>query len=271
MNEEEEGDEKKIKLILENDMNVVRKYVEAEAHAREKCGIKRRWPVISSYFYPNAKKSATALQNLEKLVIKIAPTLDFKIVYPKKKFKGAILKLEPNMHVIGPEFKENAGKIINHLKNVNVAKIKRRLNKGYNITISGEIFTINEKHVNFIEGVSDRYSTVDFEFGTVYIDTLRNEKVMIQGYSREVVRRIQQMRKDLDLDIEAFINVNVRLDNSKIIKLLNSKEAIDYISNETRSKKMKISNKIELNGYEKNWRIDGEDFIISLKELKSAS
>ncbi len=266
-----EGDEKKIKLILENDMNVVRKYVEAEAHAREKCGIKRRWPVISSYFYPNAKKSATALQNLEKLVIKIAPTLDFKIVYPKKKFKGAILKLEPNMHVIGPEFKENAGKIINHLKNVNVAKIKRRLNKGYNITISGEIFTINEKHVNFIEGVSDRYSTVDFEFGTVYIDTLRNEKVMIQGYSREVVRRIQQMRKDLDLDIEAFINVNVRLDNSKIIKLLNSKEAIDYISNETRSKKMKISNKIELNGYEKNWRIDGEDFIISLKELKSAS
>ena len=175
------------------------------------------------------------------------------------------------MHVIGPEFKENADKIINHLKNVNVTKIKRRIKKGYNINISGEIFTINEKHVNFIEGVSDRYSSVDFEFGTVYIDTLRNEKVMIQGYSREVVRRIQQMRKDLDLDIEAFINVNVRLDNNKIIKLLNSREAIDYISNETRSKKMKISNKIALNGYEKNWRIDGEDFIISLKELKSAS
>jgi hypothetical protein len=79
------------------------------------------------------------------------------------------------------------------------------------------------------------------------------------------------MRKERDLNIEASIEARVGVGNEKIIDLLNSEEAKRYISNETRARKMEISRGIEVKGYEKKWSIDGEEFIISIQELKSPS
>ena len=266
-----EGDEKAINLRLEEDMKVARKYVEAEAHARETRGIKRRWPVFASYFAPKDEESATALRKLRELITKAATSLDFRVLAPGEKFDGLVLKAEPDMTTLGPEFKEKADKIIEHLRRADASKVKAGVKKGYSIKINGETVTLMEEHVNFVETVSERYSSVDFEYGTVYIDIMRSDEVLVQGYSREVVRRIQQMRKERDLNIEAFIEARVGVGNEKIIELLNSAEAKSYISNETRARKMEISRGIEVKGYEKKWSIDGEEFIISIQELKSPS
>jgi isoleucyl-tRNA synthetase len=266
-----EGDEKRINPRLEGDMKVARKYVEAEAHAREKRGIKRRWPVMASYFLPQDEESEAALRNLQELITKATTTLDFRVLAPGEKFKGVILKAEPNMRTIGPEFKEKAGKIIEYLRKADASEVKAGIKKGYSLKIDDEVVTLKEEHVNFVETLSERYSSADFEYGTVCIDTMRSDEVLVQGYSREVVRRIQEMRKELDLDIEAFIEARVSVENEKIIELLNSAEAKSYISNETRARKMEISRKIEAKGYEKKWSIDGEEFTISIQELKSPS
>lgn len=264
-----DGDEKAINTGLEEDMRFARRFVEAEAYAREKAGIKRRWPVLASYFTPKDEKAEAALRNLSELVCRATTTLDFKVLRPGEKFKGLTVKAEPNMSTIGPEFKAKAGKIIEHLREADPTMVRARIKKGYTIRIDAQKFTLREEHVNFADSLSEGYSSADFEHGTVYIDTNRNEEVLVQGYSREVVRRIQEMRKELDLDIESFIEARVSIKDKKIMELLNTEKAVGYISNETRARRLVISRDVKPKGYEKKWSINGEEFNISI--LKSPS
>ncbi len=190
-------DEKAIDLRLEEHMNVVRKYVEAEAAAREKSGVKRRWPVLESYAVSIDKESAEAMEHLRGVIETATSTLSF-------------------------EVKPHGWKI------------------------------------------PEAYSTADFEFGTVAINTEKTDEILAKGYSREVVRRIQQMRKGEDLDIEAFIKANVEVKDD-IANLLEKQR--DYISTETRAEVLNIASDLEHEGTEKEWNINKNTFRISISKL----
>ncbi|MEE8402262.1 MAG: class I tRNA ligase family protein, partial [Candidatus Hydrothermarchaeaceae archaeon] len=190
-------DEKAIDLRLEEHMNVVRKYVEAEAAAREKSGVKRRWPVLESYAVSIDKESAEAMEHLRGVIETATSTLSFEVKAPGWK-------------------------------------------------------------------IPEAYSTVDFEFGTVAINTEKTDEILARGYSREVVRRIQQMRKGEDLDIEAFIKANVEVEDD-IANLLERQR--DYISTETRAEVLNIASNLEHEGTEKEWDINKNTFRISISKL----
>lgn len=191
-----ECDENAIDTQLEKNMNLTRKYVEAEAAAREKSGIKRRWPVLESY-YIRDKESDESLEILEDIVTTATSTLSFKVEEPGWK-------------------------------------------------------------------IPEEYSTVDFEFGSVALNTEKTDEILARGYAREVVRRIQQMRKGENLDIEAFIKANVEV-KDEIANLLERQH--DYISTETRAKILNIASKLEHEGTEKEWNINKNTFKISISEI----
>jgi isoleucyl-tRNA synthetase len=190
-------DENAIDIQLEKDMNVVRKYVEAEAAAREKSGIKRRWPVLGSYAVPKDEESGKSLRNLTDIITTATSTLSFEVTEPEWE-------------------------------------------------------------------ISKEHSTADFEFGTVTLDIEQNDEIRSKGYAREVVRRIQQMRKGEDLDIEAFIEANVET-TDEIAGLLERER--DYISTETRAKTLNIGSSLEHKGTQKEWNINENTFKISLLKL----
>lgn len=252
---------------LEKDMEVARRYVEAEAYARQKLGIKRRWPVQASYFLPNDGEAEKSMKNLRELVMKATTTLDFKVLSPGERFRGMRLSVEPNMAVLGPEFRDKAAKIKDALEKIEPEELRSGIVKGYELDLNGEKVIIKNRHVNFTDTLAEEYSSASFDYGTVFIDTTRSDDVLSLGYSREVVRRIQEMRKELDLDIEAFIEARVGVRDGKVVELLNQNSSWSYISNETRAKKLVISQEIEGGGYEKRWRIDGLEFHISVKKL----
>ncbi len=262
-----EAEEGRIDPGLERDMEVARKYVEAEAYARQKQGIKRRWPVKTSYFLPRDEEAGEAMRNLRELITKATTTLDFRILSPGERFRGMRLIAEPNFATIGPEFRGKAAKIKEALKRVDPLELREKIAGGYELEVDGEKVLIEERHVNFTDSLAEEYSSVDFEYGTVFIDTTRSDEVLSLGYSREVVRRIQEMRKELDLDIEAFIEARVGVDDEKVVELLNQENSRSYISNETRARKLLISREIKADGYGKKWNIDGLEFHISVKEL----
>ncbi|HPT74659.1 MAG TPA: DUF5915 domain-containing protein, partial [Methanomassiliicoccaceae archaeon] len=50
---------------------------------------------------------------------------------------------------------------------------------------------------------------VPFEGGDLYIDFNMTPELQAEGYAREITRRIQQMRKDMKLDVEEFVRVEM--------------------------------------------------------------
>ncbi len=188
------ADEGAIDTELEKNMDIQRKYVEAESAAREKSGYKRRWPVLQSNFIPKEEEHANAMRKLEVITYSSTTTQDFKV-------------REPGWR-IPPDF-----------------------------------------------------SSVDFEYGTVALNTEKTDEILSKGYAREVVRRIQQMRKAEDLDIEAFIEANVEV-SGEIAGLLEMER--DYISTETRAKTLNVGEKLAHKGTEKEWNINKNPFKISI-------
>ena len=105
------------------------------------------------------------------------------------------------------------------------------------------------------------YEFEEFSKGNVYIYTVLDEELKREAYARELVRRIQEMRKELDLNVEEFINVVVDFPK----ELVEGWEG--YIKSETRAKSL-VFGKPE-NGYIKEWNIEGVKAVIGIERIKS--
>jgi valyl-tRNA synthetase len=116
----------------------------------------------------------------------------------------------------------------------------------------------NSKNIEF--GKKD-FPSSDFSKGRVYIDTEMTEEIKSEGFAREIIRRIQNMRKEANLNVEDFIETTVNT-NPEITGLLKKQEG--FIKNETRSKNMVFG---EAEGVlVKEWEIENEKFVIGIKK-----
>ncbi len=258
-------DEEMIDGQLEKDMQVARRVIEAVTSAREKRGLKRRWPVLNITFHPTDEASKVAAENLKELIEKQANTHELSIMNPEENFEGLETKVEPEIKTVGPEFKGDAETVMDAIRSADVKELEEKILNGYELKVKGKKLLIFPKHVKFIETVSDRYISSGFDLGTVYVDTEKTKEILAEGYAREVVRRIQDMRKEMNLNIETHIDVAVAVSDAEIIDVLNSK--IDYISHETRSKSLKISDDAVQEGFKKDWNIEREKFSISISKI----
>ncbi|MEM3883078.1 MAG: DUF5915 domain-containing protein, partial [Candidatus Methanomethyliaceae archaeon] len=89
--------------------------------------------------------------------------------------------------------------------------------------------------------------------------------LMAEGLMRDVIRRIQEMRKRAALKVDAYIKVWVGVPSEEVKGLIMDK--IKEISTEVRAKEMYVSiGSIERGAYKDEWQIDGEEFFIGIEE-----
>lgn len=98
----------------------------------------------------------------------------------------------------------------------------------------------------------------EFSGGLVYIDPTLTKEMEMEGYAKEIIRRVQEMRKEMDLGMEERIEVGFVADED-IIEVL--KGMGEYIMREVRARDLKIG---EANGYVKSWKIDEKEVKIGI-------
>jgi isoleucyl-tRNA synthetase len=87
--------------------------------------------------------------------------------------------------------------------------------------------------VEWVAEPPEHVSGAEFESGTVYVDTSLTEEIEAEGYARDVVRRIQEMRKRLDLAVDEAIETAVDVDDERVAALVDRHR--DLIAEETRT------------------------------------
>ena len=101
---------------------------------------------------------------------------------------------------------------------------------------------------------------VEFEEGTIFIDFSVTPEIEAEGYARELIRRIQQMRKDMKLNVEQFISCEVSAED-RLVGLFETWKG--HISNEVRAKSLTFTSEPE--GTEvKTWDVTGKDITIGI-------
>src|SRR3989304_1241005 len=194
---------------LEARMNTIREIVEASSNERQKLKRKLRWPVKRILVVTKKKEVSDAVSFLETVLKEQTNAKAIFIPTGEDISKELGVEVLPNHVALGPAFKKEAGRVIAELKMADGRKIKKEIEENGRFELKN--WTITRDMITFKDIIPPAIAHAGFSAGDVYVDTELTREIEREGYAREVIRRIQDMRKELDLAVEEEINALVEI------------------------------------------------------------
>ncbi len=259
-------EEKLISKDYEEQMNLVKKVIEAALSARQTLKIKLRQPIKRVIIVTGNLNVKNSLMNFKDVILDQvnAKTIEFISLDEEEKLRGILAV--PKLDVIGPIFKSKTAQIAEKIKSENGWVILKSLKeKGFfELSLNGEILKITPEMVSFKEETLKEFAVGEFSEGRVYIDGELTEELILEGFARDIIRRIQEMRGEIDLPVDAFISVYIKCPSAKEGDWIKKQE--EYIKEEVRAKEIffEIPSNQKFN-LKKQWVIDEKAFEIAIK------
>ena len=241
----------------EEGIDSLRNLIRVIMRFREENKITRREPLKKIVF---VSEQADEIKEFATLIMKFTNTLVFNST---GKWDEMELDVEPDIQAIGQMYRAWAPKIAFLLKRKNVKDVISALNKGgYTMGIEGFIVRITPNMVKLIEKVPKGYIKLNTKIGSLYVNAERDVSTMRIRLINEVIRRINYMRKDLDVEYDDLIDISIQADESinRIIK-----SYVDEIRERTRARNVDFRY-IEY-AYVVEWPIMDYDIVIGINPL----
>ena len=240
---------------LEASMKEVRAIVELGRAARNGANIKNRQPlkeITVVGLAPLAEDfSAIVRDELNVKAVKFADNSDGLLSYTFK----------PQLKTLGPKYGKLLGEIRSALASLNGTEAKKELDAAGHITLSlsaGDIELTEEDLLITTEQVESAYAVTDNGV-TVALDTELTEDLIAEGFVRELISKIQTMRKDSDFNVTDHIAVVV--DGSQRIRDIVTQHAAD-IAGDVLADAITLGTPGE---NAKEWDINGEAAVIGVR------
>ncbi|MDG6220384.1 MAG: isoleucine--tRNA ligase [Candidatus Thermoplasmatota archaeon] len=249
-------------LDLEKKMATVEKIVEAASNARQKAGIKLRWPLRRIIIKGNEEVLEAASDRLGDIILSQTNVKSIELIPDDKEWDEMTVEVEPNLDAIGPVFRQWASRIAILLRQQDPHHIMEKMKVGeYVLGIEGQRVNITEEMLRFKTKLPDHIFESEFEGGVIYLDSQMNDSLLSEAYCREVIRRIQQMRKDMDLNVEDSIEAKIFVEEDMGDLLYAWGE---HIAEQTRAELLEFLSGPPTEGYVVEWSIDERPVTIGL-------
>ncbi len=225
---------------LEEEMRIAQQVSSAVASARQSKKLKLRQPVSKVLVVTEKPPVKRALANLRTLLLQQANTKELQLVGLKEEEHLKRLLVEPYYKGLGPAFRRDANLVAEALRKRAGRDIYDNLAKAgtYSLRIGGKEYPITKGMVSFREEMPENYASGSFEEGRVYVDLTIPDELAQEGFVREMVRRLQEMRKRLDLPVDAFVEAFVTVPDAKKLEWLEDQR--DYLMEEVRVKTLHL-------------------------------
>ncbi|MCQ1536857.1 isoleucine--tRNA ligase [Methanosarcina sp. KYL-1] len=244
---------------LEAAMDTARSIVEAASNARQKVGRKLRWPISRIVVSPETEAAAAAVKMLRSVLMDQTNSKDIVLTGVGESWDELGLEVIPDPGKIGPVFKKDAGKVVPALKEVDGVTLKKAFAEAgeYALTLAdGSTVTVTPGMANFNETLPEGTASSESDAGLVYVDANLTPELEAEGFTREVIRRIQDMRKELDLVVDENIIALVQIDDDRVLDLVDSLG--ELLAEEVRASFLEISNEDDITGdLVKDWEVEG--------------
>jgi isoleucyl-tRNA synthetase len=221
---------------LEHAVEIVRSFDEASANARQAGKRKLRWPVAEVVVVTSAVPVKDAIGRLNAVCMDRANARKVSVVMGRWDRIG--WHAEPVMKALGKGFGKDSFKLKALIEAADGDALKAEIDAGrkYRLGSGDEVFEIGPEHVTFTEKLPADIFSAPMTDAMVYVDVALTPDLEAEGYAREVIRRIQEMRKQLDLAVEDMINAEVAVSDKRVLALLHSDATIAMIGDEVRAK-----------------------------------
>ncbi len=253
-------DQSLIDLQLEEDMAEIRRVVEAVANARQAGKRKLRWPVSRVVIAPASEEVMRAVGSLESVLSEQANAKEIVLLGVGEEWDELGVEAIPDMAKLGPAFKKDSGKVATVIGGADASAMKEAIEATGSYDLDGILIT--DEMVSFERTVPTFAFDSEFAHGIVYVDVSLTPEIEAEGYAAEVIRRIQDMRKELDLEVNDWIGVAVELSDERIAGLLQGMES--FIAEEVRAKEISIGDAAAAGDLVKDWTVESVEMRIGV-------
>lgn len=248
---------------LEEKMGLALDIANAGRGARAKANIKMRQP-LQKLIATNPKEDV----DLGDLIGVLAGEINVKeleILPPEKTL--ADYKIQPNLKILAPKVKGAIRGIKAHLEDLSTSAsrdlVTRMQNAGkVQLEIEGKIWEFNEEEINVHLQSPDGYQMGQAGLVDVFLTTEITSELKQEGLAREVVRRIQEMRKTAELAFTDRIEVQLITEDKELEKAFTTHSL--YISTETQADS--LTAELSESSHSQDWEI--EDMKLTLRIQK---
>jgi isoleucyl-tRNA synthetase len=244
---------------LEAAMDTARSIVEASSNARQKAGRKLRWPISRIVLSPNSENVTKAVERLRSVLMDQTNSKAIILTDVGGRWDELGLEVIPDPGKIGPVFKKDAGKVISALQKVNGFALKKAFTETgkFELTLADGIdVEITPGMANFKETLPSGTASAESDAGLVYVDANLTPELEAEGYAREVIRRLQDMRKELDLVVDENIRASVRIEDEHVLELVETLKSL--LAEEVRADILDLGSDIAVSGtLVKDWDVEG--------------
>jgi len=240
---------------LETMMREVLEIVVLGRAARNEANIKNRQPIGQMFVKAPAELSAFYRQIVEEeLNVKSVVFKDDMEAYLSYSFK-------PQFRILGPKVGKAMGGIQKALKSLNGHEAKEALDKTgeLKVTVGEDTFTLTREDVEVTMAQTEGYNCQRYGSVTIALETTLSPELVEEGFVRELISKIQTMRKENGFEVQDRITVGIK-DNEKLEKIVRKNEAF--------LKDITLANEVTYNavqGFEKAWNINGEKVTLSVQ------
>lgn len=247
-----EVDKKRIDKNLENEVAATRKIVSLGRAARNKVNLKIRQP-LREIVVNLSKEGPQLTEDHWTIVLDELNIKSIKLTGPNVLDNYYTLSATPNFEKLGPKFAASAYKVAEWIKSLERDEIQALDTDGYlKKTLDGTLCEITKDDVTIKYVEKEGWAIVIEEDYGVGINTKLSTALEHEGLVRELIHKIQLMRKEADFNLIDRIKVFYQTEPKLKEAIL---EHLDYLKNETLAlevvegtSKAQITRELNING-----------------------
>ena len=240
---------------LEDNMEVVLEVVTLGRAARNAANIKNRQPVGQMY--------VKAAHELPDFFVKIIEDeLNIKeVIFRDDMSDFLAYHVKPNFHVLGPKVGKQMGAVKKALEASDGAAVKDALagDGSYTLHLPDGDVTVTTEDVEVTVSQRDGYNCQSYGGVTVALSTTLTEALIEEGFVREIISKVQTMRKECGLEVTDHIALDLS-GNPRLVEIARRNEA--FIREITLADSLSCDAPM---GTSKEWNINGEKLTLSIK------
>ncbi|WP_278833677.1 isoleucine--tRNA ligase [Mitsuokella multacida] len=239
---------------LEKNMGEVLEIVVLGRAARNEANIKNRQPIGKMFV-----KAPVVLPDFYKEIVE--EELNVKeVVFTDDMEAYLTYSFKPQFRVLGPKVGKKMGAIQKALKAVNGHKAKEELDTTGKLVVAlpdGDV-TLLPEDVEVTMAQTEGYNCQRYNGVTIALETTLSEALLEEGFVREIISKVQTMRKENGYEVTDHIAVGLK-GNEKLENLVKKNES--FLKDITLADKVTYG---ETSGHEKEWNINGETVTLSV-------
>ena len=246
---------------LEEQMELVRDVVNVGRSLRNEGNVKVRQPLprlLVVTRLPEQNESILGMADLIKEELNVK-----EVVFVDRAEDLLEKRAEPIFRKLGPKFGKQVNQAAEIIRNLDAGQVGTLERAGeLEIIFDGRPVKISAEDVKIsAQGAAGLIASIEGEL-PVALDTQLTDELIAEGYAREIVNRIQNMRKDAGFDV--VDRIEIAFDGSeRLARAIEMQQ--NYIKHETLAEKISKGR----DGYEtaKDWTIDGEELHLEIKKV----